>query len=130
MDLFYAEVRDVFNIFTYGLRFIMLLTNLFLLLYNFLQLYIGVSGNTPGRQFGTPLDNIVQLEMVLPTGHHVRFGPTNWTMPIPAGKITPQTTEVLGWCNSKPNEVEVANWEWVECSGKYIPDFDDLLMYE
>jgi hypothetical protein len=55
--------------------------------------------------------------MVLPTGKHVKFGPTEWDdSVIFDGYLQPKTTAVSGVCNSNPEEDE-ALWIWEECEG-------------
>ena len=82
----------------------------------------GLSGTTGMRMFGFAADQVTQMEMVLPTGQHVRFGPTEWTSDPDLD--WPRTTKVTGWCNTNPvlNESE---WKWQVCSDGSI-NFDDL----
>ena len=35
----------------------------------------GLAGSTGGRQFGLGVDQVLQIDMVLPSGSHIRFGP-------------------------------------------------------
>ena len=56
----------------------------------------GLSGDTGGSRFGLGVDHIVQIEMVLPNGHHVKFGPTEWEDASAEGFIVPKTTGVTG----------------------------------
>lgn len=86
----------------------------------------GLSGNSGTmRMAGFACDQVVQLEMVLPTEQHVRFGPTEWEESDAAD--WPQTTRVTGWCNDDPTLPE-EEWEWHECTEEDgIPaSFDDL----
>lgn len=57
------------------------------------------SGGLPmtmgGRMYGLGIDSVLHLEMVLPDGRHVRFGPSKWDV-VPEF-IYPQTTEVTGY---------------------------------
>ena len=64
---------------------------------------------------------MLHLEMVLPNGRHVRFGPTDWE--DKDGMLYPQTTKVTGYCN----EGDLSNekyWDWTECKKKI--DFSSL----
>jgi len=81
----------------------------------------GLSGTTNGRTHGFGVDQVLQLEMVLPLGHHVRFGPTEWTEE--EGFRYPRTTKVEGVCNSHPSKDE-SEWIWGLCSEPI--DFDGL----
>mmetsp|Transcript_13680 Transcript_13680/g.14772 ORF Transcript_13680/g.14772 Transcript_13680/m.14772 type:complete len:541 (-) Transcript_13680:189-1811(-) len=73
------------------------------------------------------------MEMVLPTGQFVRFGPTEWTEPTKTDDATetpvfPQTTTVTGWCNVNPSDPE-DQWVWRECDPAVdgiVVSFDDL----
>jgi hypothetical protein len=85
---------------------------------------VGLSGTTAGRRFGFGADQPVQLEMVLPNGHHVKFGPTDWV--IKEGYDVPKTLSVSGLCNTKPDEADEANWEWSECPEDANIDFNGL----
>mmetsp|Transcript_27488 Transcript_27488/g.50026 ORF Transcript_27488/g.50026 Transcript_27488/m.50026 type:complete len:797 (+) Transcript_27488:106-2496(+) len=81
----------------------------------------GLSGTTNGRTHGFGVDQVLQLEMVLPLGHHVRFGPTEWTEA--EGFRYPRTTKVEGVCNSHPSKDEI-EWVWGPCPEPI--DFDGL----
>eukprot|EP00957_Ditylum_brightwellii_P171736 13074109-Ditylum_brightwellii.AAC.1 len=82
----------------------------------------GLSGTTGMRMFGYAADQVVQVEMVLPTGGHVRFSPTEW---VNGDQLAwPRTTKVTGWCNSNPVEDET-EWEWEVCPQGGV-NFDDL----
>lgn len=83
----------------------------------------GLSGTTGMRRFGFGVDQAAQLEMVLPTGQHVRFGPTGWQ--DDAGLAWPRTTEVTGWCNTNPDALE-EEWVWKVCSDEEGINFMDL----
>ena len=73
------------------------------------------------------------MEMVLPTGQFVRFGPTEWTEPTKKDDgietpVFPQTTTVSGWCNDNPSDPE-DQWVWRECDPAVdgiTVSFDDL----
>lgn len=73
----------------------------------------GLGGYTAARLLGYGLDQIVQLEMVVPSGHHVRFGPTVWE--DAQGFDVPKTLEVPGVCNTKPHEADTEDWVWEPC---------------
>ena len=81
----------------------------------------GLSGTTGGRQFGFGVDQILQVEMVLPNGQHVKFGPTTWE-DIP--DAVPKTTSVSGVCRTNSLERDEEKWEWTECPIDI--NFDDL----
>lgn len=68
------------------------------------------------------MDQILQVEMVTPLGHHVRFGPTEWE--AVEGFDYPKTTMVQGVCNSNPTAPE-SEWVWKPCEDNSI-DFDGL----
>jgi len=82
----------------------------------------GLSGTTGMRMYGIGIDQVVALEMVLPTGQHVRFAPTEWTEVEVDGY--PQTTSVTGHCNAAPYELDERLWEWTECEDDI--DFNEL----
>lgn len=66
---------------------------------------------------------VLQLEMVLPNGAHVRFGPTEWE--LVDGYDVPKTLSVSGVCNANPTEPE-ENWVWGSCPDDLAVNFDDL----
>jgi FAD/FMN-containing dehydrogenase len=72
----------------------------------------GLSGNNGMRMYGVGVDQVLHVEMVLPKGMHVRFGPTAWDPK--AGMMYPQTKVVTGYCNKGDLEDESA-WDWQEC---------------
>jgi hypothetical protein len=80
----------------------------------------GLSGTTGMRMYGIGIDQVLHMEMILPNGTHVRFGPSQWE--DAEGYVYPKTTEVTGYCNSMPLEDE-AQWDWQPCDGI---NFDDL----
>jgi hypothetical protein len=82
----------------------------------------GLSGTTGMRLFGIGIDQVLHLEMVLPSGTHVRFGPSKWTEE--EGMMYPRTVEVTGLCNANPLETDESLWEWSQCQ-ESIP-FHDL----
>ncbi len=74
----------------------------------------GGLGATQGmRLYGLGIDQVLHVEMVLPNGVHVRFGPTEWEKE--AGKMYPTTTHVKGYCNVGDLSDEDL-WDWQECS--------------
>eukprot|EP00957_Ditylum_brightwellii_P061061 4634479-Ditylum_brightwellii.AAC.1 len=82
----------------------------------------GLAGTTGMRLFGYAADQVVQMEMVLPSGDHVRFSPTEW---VDDDQLAwPRTTKVTGWCNSNPVEDET-KWLWEFCPQGAV-NFEDL----
>ena len=76
----------------------------------------GLSGNTAGRMLGFGADQVVQLEMVLPLGWRVKFGPSAWE-DDPALDF-PRVTEVKGWCHMEG--------KWTDCPAEPDVDFFEL----
>ena len=83
----------------------------------------GLGATTGGRVFGFGVDQVLQIEAVLPNGRHVRFGPTSWEED--AGYVYPRTTTVSGGCNENFGEEEV-NCVWAACPEDTDALFDDL----
>ena len=81
----------------------------------------GLAATTGGRLFGFGVDQVVQIEAVLPNGELVRFGPTEWE--AAEGYLVPRTTAVSGVCLSNP-EANEETWVWEECSQDI--NFDNL----
>ena len=76
------------------------------------------------REHGLGVDQILEFEVALPSGHHVRVFPTKWE--DDKDFITPQTTKVTALCN---NNV-VANeddWHWQPCTNLDVSP-EDLWM--
>ena len=73
------------------------------------------------RQYGFGVDQVLEIEMVLADGTHIKFGPTKWV--TQKGYIYPRTTKVEGFCNSNLVDDE-SKWKWTACK-KSIP-FSDL----
>jgi FAD/FMN-containing dehydrogenase len=73
------------------------------------------------RLFGVGIDQVVHMEVVLPNGVHVRFGPTAWEKK----KGYPRVTQVSGYCNAAPSNDE-AKWDWVACDDSLNINFADL----
>ncbi len=75
---------------------------------------------------GFGVDQVVQLEMVLPNGAHVKFGPTEWEDASAEGFIVPRTKVVSGVCRSNPDEHDEEKWIWERCPEDFDIDFNDL----
>ena len=73
----------------------------------------GLSGNNGMRLYGVGVDQVLHVEMVLPSGVHVRFGPTKWSQE--AGKMYHVTTDVTGYCNMG-DLADESSWDWQMCS--------------
>lgn len=74
----------------------------------------GLSANQGMRTYGLGVDQVLYVEMVLPDGRHVRFGPSEWD-DVP-GFIVPQTKEVTGYCNTGDlSSDDESSWVWEEC---------------
>jgi len=86
----------------------------------------GLAGTQGGRKYGLGVDQVIQIEMVLPNGQHVRFAPVEWEDASADGFIVPKTTSVVGECRSNPREVDESLWEWSDCPEDANVDFDDL----
>lgn len=86
----------------------------------------GLSGQTGARLYGLGVDQVLQIEMVLPNGYHVKFGPTKWEDASAEGFIVPRTTGVTGLCRSNPEEQGEDKWNWGNCPDDVDIDFDDL----
>eukprot|EP00984_Skeletonema_dohrnii_P002420 scaffold833_cov109-Skeletonema_dohrnii-CCMP3373.AAC.2 len=69
---------------------------------------------------------VVQLEMVLPNGAHVKFGPTDWEDASAEGFTVPRTKLVSGVCRSNPDEHDEEKWIWERCPEDFDIDFNDL----
>ena len=72
------------------------------------------------------VDQVIQLEMVLPNGYHVKFGPTEWEDASAEGFAVPRTTVVSGVCRSNPDEQDEEKWVWGDCPDDFDIDFGDL----
>eukprot|EP00985_Skeletonema_marinoi_P020394 scaffold12118_cov135-Skeletonema_marinoi.AAC.2 len=86
----------------------------------------GLGGTTGGRLYGFGVDQVVQLEMVLPNGAHVKFGPTEWEDASAEGFTVPRTKFVSGVCRSNPDEHDEEKWIWERCPDDFDIDFNDL----
>jgi len=86
----------------------------------------GLAGTQAGRKFGFGVDQVLQVEMVLPNGQHVKFGPVEWEDASADGFTAPKTTSVGGMCRSNPEEPDESLWEWADCPDEAGIDFDDL----
>eukprot|EP00122_Pirum_gemmata_P017524 Pgem_evm1s16412 len=65
------------------------------------------------RLHGFGVDQVLQIEMVLADGTHVKFSPSKWEKVD--GKLYPQTKKVSGKCNRKVSDHE-SQWRWVDCN--------------
>jgi len=72
----------------------------------------GLGIGATDRSWGVGVDQVLELEMVLPDGRHVKFGPTEWEQK--EGMLYPQTTKVTGYCNVNVDHHE-SKWQWEEC---------------
>ena len=86
----------------------------------------GLSGTTRGSKFGLGADQVIQIEMVLPNGFHVKFGPTEWEDASAEGFIVPRTVGVTGLCRSNSDEQDEERWIWEDCPDDFDVDFMDL----
>ncbi|EJK72981.1 hypothetical protein THAOC_05429 [Thalassiosira oceanica] len=86
----------------------------------------GLAGTQGGRKYGFGVDQVLQVEMVLPNGQHVKFGPVEWEDASSDGFIVPKTTSVGGMCRLNPEEPDESLWEWADCPEGAGIDFDDL----
>ncbi|KAL3808143.1 hypothetical protein ACHAXA_000427 [Cyclostephanos tholiformis] len=84
----------------------------------------GLPGTAGGRLYGFGVDQVLMIEMVLPNGNHVKFGPTEWE--TAEGYDVPKTLKVSGVCRSNPYEIDEDNWEWEACPDDESQNFDDL----
>ena len=83
----------------------------------------GLSGNNGMRLYGMGIDQVLHVELVLPSGTHVRFGPTDWEEET--DRMYPVTTKVTGYCNMGDLSDE-DSWDWQDCSDGDNIDFHDL----
>lgn len=81
----------------------------------------GLGIGATDRSWGVGVDQVLELEMVLPDGRHVKFGPTEWEEK--EGLLYPQTTKVTGYCNVNIDHHE-SKWLWEECEDE--PFWEDL----
>ena len=72
------------------------------------------------------MDQVLQVEMVLPNGYHVKFGPTEWEDASAKGFVVPRTKVVSGVCRSNPDEQDEEKWIWGACPEDFDIDFGDL----
>jgi len=86
----------------------------------------GLSGDTGGTRYGLGADQVVQIEMVLPNGFHVKFGPTEWKDASAEGFTVPRTIGVTGLCRTNPEERDEEKWVWEDCPNDFGIDFMDL----
>eukprot|EP00984_Skeletonema_dohrnii_P031228 scaffold23460_cov71-Skeletonema_dohrnii-CCMP3373.AAC.1 len=86
----------------------------------------GLPATMGGRLYGFGVDQVVQVEMVLPNGVHVKFGPTEWEDASADGFTVPRTKVVSGVCRSNPDEHDEEKWIWERCPEDFDIDFNDL----
>eukprot|EP00978_Attheya_sp_CCMP212_P021949 scaffold64695_cov45-Attheya_sp.AAC.1 len=87
--------------------------------------WLASGGNSAARGtrlYGYGVDQVLQMEMILPDGTHVRFGPAKWE--TDPEYLYPKTIAVKGFCNENPVADELA-WKWTECN---VVNFADLWM--
>ena len=82
----------------------------------------GLSGASM-RLHGIGIDQVLHIEMVLPNGNHVRFGPSSWEG-NEVGFAHPKTTVVSGYCNTNSYETDESLWKWATCEEEN--NFEDL----
>ena len=75
--------------------------------------------SSPSR-FQHRVDQVLYVEMVLPDGQFVRFGPSTWT-PAEGNQLYPQTTSVKGYCIAEDTAdlSDESTWSWVDCTDQY-----------
>jgi len=73
------------------------------------------------RIYGFGADQVLELEMVLASGQHVKLGPSKWE--AAEGFLYPKTTAVEGFCNANVDAPE-REWRWEACE-EAVP-FEDL----
>eukprot|EP00986_Skeletonema_menzelii_P012326 scaffold6756_cov109-Skeletonema_menzelii.AAC.1 len=86
----------------------------------------GNAGTMGGRRYGMGVDQVLQVEMVLPNGYHVKFGPTEWEDASAEGFLVPRTKVVSGVCRSNPDELDEEKWIWGVCPEDFAIEFGDL----
>jgi FAD/FMN-containing dehydrogenase len=86
----------------------------------------GNAGTMGDRMYGKGVDQVLQVEMVLPNGYHVKFGPTEWEDASAEGFVVPRTKVVSGVCRSNPDEQDEEKWIWGDCPEDFDIDFGDL----
>jgi len=83
----------------------------------------GLSGTGTERMYGLGVDQVLELQMVLPDGRHVKFGPTKWEEA--ENFLYPKTTQVGGKCNANSMAQNDEDAVWETCEDP-IPPFADL----
>jgi len=82
------------------------------------------------QMYGLGIDQILEVEMILADGSHVRFGPTEWENAENDGYIYPKTTKVQGECYiEQDDDNENDEGSWGACPSnttKEEPPFEDL----
>ena len=74
------------------------------------------------RVWGLGVDQVLEIELILADGRHVKFYPTEWE--YVDGFIYPKTKKVEGLCNRNVFADE-SMWVWESCDDP-VPPFDDL----
>lgn len=75
------------------------------------------------RLWGYGVDQVLELELVLADGRHVKLHPTEWE--DVEGYIYPKTTKVDGFCNTNTVTEDESEWNWEPCK-EPAPPFEDL----
>eukprot|EP00578_Thalassiosira_sp_NH16_P009285 CAMPEP_0181121292 /NCGR_PEP_ID=MMETSP1071-20121207/24658_1 /TAXON_ID=35127 /ORGANISM="Thalassiosira sp., Strain NH16" /LENGTH=765 /DNA_ID=CAMNT_0023206097 /DNA_START=60 /DNA_END=2357 /DNA_ORIENTATION=- len=73
------------------------------------------------RLEGIGVDNVLEFELVLADGRHVRVFPTEWENV--KGCIYPQTTKVTALCNEN-TVADESQWDWQPCADLMLPPED------
>lgn len=73
------------------------------------------------RTEGLGVDQILELELVLPDGSHVKVYPSDWD--VVQGHIYPQTSKVTAMCNANVVADE-SQWEWEPCDSLNVAPED------
>lgn len=76
------------------------------------------------RSEGLGVDQILELELVLPDGSHVKIFPSAWN--IVEGYLYPQTSKVSALCNANVVSDE-SQWDWQPCNNISVAP-EDLWM--
>jgi len=66
---------------------------------------------------------VLELELVLAEGRHVKLHPTEWEVVV--GFDYPKTTKVEGFCNTNIFAEDKSEWIWEPCEDP-APPFEDL----
>jgi len=74
------------------------------------------------RLWGLGVDQVLEIELVLADGRHIKFYPSEWE--VVDGYMYPKTTKVEGLCNTNIFSDE-SMWVWGPCEDP-APPFEDL----